>query len=271
MRRLLLLFVITVALQSQVAAYSDLDPQVVASLAQWIQGKSPPASAQAKWALQLERQIAHSDWAAALRTARQLQPFAKESPATWRIAQAVLYLFNTQPERAIRELEAVFKAIPVVKHSRGSMDRQTAAYLMARAKAEQGQYADAIGWMNRAPREYRDFCGVWADAVRQWDQDVIAVWATSRSGDEQAIPALERVVSRGDAAPKATRNPRMQVEWEAARRSAVDAALILGEIHLRHGRGEKARFFLKKAGRGDKGEAVIARAHLRQMTNIRST
>src|SRR4051812_6507459 len=116
-RRLLSLMIVTAALQSSAAATLDLDPDGPASVARNIWSESPPNSAQARWVRQLESNTARSDWAAALRTARQLAPFAKEAQWTWRIAQAELYLFDLQPERAVRELEAVFRAIPVMKHS----------------------------------------------------------------------------------------------------------------------------------------------------------
>jgi hypothetical protein len=241
-------------------------------MARNIWSKSPPASVQAQWVRQLDSHTAHSDWAAALRTARQLAPFAKETPWTWHIAQAELYLFDLQPERAVREIEAVFRAIPAARQPRfGSIERQHAAYVMARAKAEQGKYAEAIHWLKQAPREFHDFCGVWAQCELQWAEEVIEVWSKVRFADEQAIPALETVVSRGAAAPKVAKHPWLQYKCEAARHSGVEAALILGEIYLRHGQKQQARFFLNKASAGDDGVAAIARAYLKQLASIRST
>lgn len=221
----------------------------------------------------LKEQIAADQWGEAVKTAEALDAlipgkrpdYEAEQPWEWRVAISELCMIGGDWESALRELDAVFKWNPKKKNVRGySSARQMAAYVMARLRAESGDFADAIKWQKAAPDEYWSGCGTCAEGEQMRNTPLLAVWKRAQLPYAEAVPALEELRTGGFTPYNAHLYPEATAKKLQDKLLQAEAALVLGELHLRQGDNAAARFELRNAAQSRLTLRYIARTRLAQ-------
>jgi tetratricopeptide (TPR) repeat protein len=241
-------------------------------LAHRIWYEAPAQSEQAQLCRQLSRCVATSNWRAAIGVAERLaqrmprkwEPWEKESPWEWRVAIGELYLYDLQPRRGIDEFTRVLRAVPAAGQlNRGrSGARQSASYAMARAKAELGDFREATRWLKQAPDEYWSGCGNYMEGEQLWAHPVLLVWEKAQLPYARALREIE-AIRRGNFRPlKVYLSPKTQADEWQRRHAVAEAALILGELHLRHGERDKALSYFNQAATSQYDLARIAQSYI---------
>jgi hypothetical protein len=262
-----------VAAQLAAAAAPTLPETAVERYARMIWYPIERKPAVAKTYKQLEARLSAEDWNGAAAAARRLTPlipskrerYEAERPLEWRVAIGELHLYDLEPEKAAGEFQAVLAAVPAPKDGHGrSSARQTAAYALARAKAELGDFAAALKWLERAPDEYWSGCGNCMDGEAEWGHPIRTVWKVALQPDEMAVPALE-AITRGEFTPiKARLSPAKTSAANQLAHARAEAGLILGEIQLRRGWKAEARAAFHLAADSNQEIARIARTYLKR-------
>lgn len=236
----------------------------------------PPAGPEALLIGRLEECVRGEDWPGAFRVAEELTPliplyrpdYLEDQPREWRASIAHLQLYGLQTREGEKALRAVLDEIPVRgpndQEPPRSLGRQRAAYGMARAKAEVGDFPAALAWLKQAPDEYWTGCGNCREAREIQAHPIRTVWDKARLPYQEAVPALVAILA-GDYTPMPVRLCPAKAAADAQKRHALaEAALILGELHLRKGNLELARAsFVRAAGTTEYDTAFIARSRLR--------
>ena len=223
----------------------------------------------------LKRQLDSEDWSASIQTAEKFTPmipakrpeYLPDQTNQWSAVIGELHLFNAEPDVAIAALQRLLDSVPKSMDDEigGSLARKHASMGIARAKAELGDYKPAGEWLKRARREYWSGCGNCAEAEAVWDHPITTVWAKAQLPYKQAVSALTRIVA-GQFRPIHTRLSPVDESATTQKRHARDeAALILGEIHLRNSNPGAARPALQLAAKSEYDIAFIARKRLRQI------
>jgi tetratricopeptide (TPR) repeat protein len=225
----------------------------------------------------LKEQIAREAWSEAIDTAESLSAvipvdrpsYRSDDPWEWRAAIAELYLFKGEPERAVDELEKVFEANPKPQRAGfgKSFARQSAAFVMARAMAEQGDFQAAIKWQEAAPDEYWSGCGNCMEDEQMRNRPLLAVWKRAQLPYAAAVAALERLRSGDYTSYKVRLMPAKESEQIQSALLQGEVALILGELHLRSGNLAAARRELEKASTSTLPIVFIARTRLAHLSN----
>lgn len=149
------------------------------------------------------------------------------------------------------------------------MARAMAAYGMARAKAELGEFGEAIRWLKQAPTEYWSGCGTCAERKEWLDYPALVVWTKAELPYRQALKETEAIVEGRFSPMKVQTIPQELAAKAQKRRAAAEAALILGELCLRHGqRNEARRYFERAASESEDDPARLAGAYLDGMSQF---
>jgi tetratricopeptide (TPR) repeat protein len=266
---------ILAAWSMQASAAAALAPTSAEYLANRIWSGAGRNSAPARLCEQLSRRVAAKEWGKAIRLTEHLTPYMphkfesyeKDSPWEWRVAIGELYLYDLRLQPAIQQFETVFKAIPHHRRpgTEGSFAREAASYAMARVLAERGDFRAALRWQMRAPHEFSSGCGTCAERKRMLAHPILVVWTRARLPYERAVPELEAIMNGRFRAMAVDTLPQKLAAESQRRHARAEAALVLGELHLRHGQREKALACFTTAAASQFDLSRIAQTYLRRL------
>jgi len=226
----------------------------------------------------LKTQLARGNWKEAIGTAAKLTPliprtrpdYLKEQPLEWRVAVGELYLYDLAPDLAATKFQSVLDAVPAPRNGPGrSFARQAASYGMARVAAETGDFPAAVKWLERAPGEYWSGCGNCMEGEQIQAHPMLTVWKAAQQPEEKAVPALEAVIAGKFQPTRVHLHNAKAIATSQKAHARAEAALILGELHLRNGRPKEAREALEIAAESSLDIARIARSYLKRESTRR--
>lgn len=206
----------------------------------------------------------------------QSEPLDEFDEWGWRATIGELYLLNLEPKTAIRQFGYIRRLAPRNKEksnfflspeaAQAFNARLRAASGLARAYAELSQWPQALNWFEQSYKEElsTQWCGTCAQGVAGRLSIVREVWKKASKPGNSAIIELQKIVQgqfKYRIAYFGTQRPAGDYEKQYAAR---EAALLLGEIYLRHNRQKEAQSLFLKVGRSmrQSDEVYLAATYL---------
>jgi len=147
-------------------------------------------------------------------------------------------------------------------------DKYEACLGMARVSAASGQYERAREWVEKADSAHPAACPLCGPAAPVTREALIQVYLTA----SQQTPSVDVAFNRLHALLEGSGwiSPSANVpSADAQRLLAAEARLTLGELLLSVADAPKAKTFFAEAAKGDSPAALLARAHLRKLADVK--